>query len=367
MHACHAVNSEHMLHCPSPNSSVPPPSSSLRSLCTLATAVHFIHMFTVKHAFHLFVLAAAALLLSGTCSGSVPGCVPDRLIPGYSTLSMNKYFNFGPISKNATVSSSLPVRGYAGISSIQLLQPLIPTLRKGSILFAPGFQLPVSSYANLTQFMVSWGLEVYAFTPSTLNFNNISKQLSDFVINYKLRKVTCVGHSKGGGSCYSAAGINPDIRGMVGLDPVAGNAAATAWLAAPPITTQFIFLGSQFGYSTTVMGQYCAPNSTNVFSFYSATASAKSNSQAIVRNVGHYDFMDCSGSQAGILQFACESTTQARLATLTNRLSDMAAVSMAQAVNGYDKQALSNYASLLKNLGRQDLLFDVKSTYFCKV
>jgi pimeloyl-ACP methyl ester carboxylesterase len=258
-------------------------------------------------------LAVAACILAGSAlappaAAGVLACPdPDTVFSdGFETrLPVVGLAQPGPFA-TATVSGTTvrPGRTTPWTASY----PAQPGSPRPLLLFAPGFRIPSSAYADLLAHVASWGFVAVRADPEAPLFNtshpemvlDLRAVLDDLLVPAALPiavdggRVALAGHSLGGKLAVMVAGADARVGAVYAFDPVnsAGGSTGQPNILPQGIAAQTI----PFGFAGELLDgsgsfQNCAPLALNYQTFFNAAASSPAAYEWTLDGASHTDFV----------------------------------------------------------------------------
>ena len=206
--------------------------------------------------------------------------------------------------------------------------PTSPGSPRPLLLFAPGFQIPSSAYADLMSHVASWGFVAVRADPvaglvnashpaMVLDLRAVLDNLlapGALPIAVDAGRIALAGHSLGGKLAVMMAGADARVGAVYAFDPV-NNAGPSTDL--PNILPQGIALQAiPFGFAGELLdgggggtgGQACAPLALNYQTFFNAATSAPAAYEWTLHGAAHMDFLT-NREQCGFLCSFCRVGT----------------------------------------------------------
>jgi len=253
-----------------------------------------------------FTLASALPTASAYAGARSCPDLDTVFIDGFQPrLSVQGLAQPGPFA--TTTLAGLTVRGARSTPWLATV-PVDPGSPRPLLLFAPGFQIPSSAYADLLVHVASWGFVAVRADPEASLFNtshpemvlDLRAVLDDLLVPAALPiavdagAIAVAGHSLGGKLAVMVAGADARVGAVYAFDPVnsAGGSTGQPNILPQGIAAQAI----PFGFAGELLDgsgsfQNCAPLALNYQTFFNAAASTPAGYEWTLEGASHTDFV----------------------------------------------------------------------------
>jgi dienelactone hydrolase len=262
-------------------------------------------------------LAAAACAVACAIAGVLPAAPAHARVlacPDLDTVFVDGFQPRLPVEGLAqpgpfatTTQAGVTVRGARSTPWVATV-PVGPVAPRPLLLFAPGFQISSSAYANLMTHVASWGFVAVRADPAAPLLNTSHPEMvldlraviddllapSALPVAVDAGAVALAGHSLGGKLAVMVAGADSRVGAVYAFDPVnsAGGSTGQPNILPQGIAAQAI----PFGFAGELLDgsgalQACAPLALNYQTFFNAAASTPAAYEWTLDGAAHLDFV----------------------------------------------------------------------------